>query len=79
MTVDLADGHVPRLVGIAVPMRGAHGCPAKNVLAALLSGRTVELLFAGNPRIRHAGVLVELYAGMVADALCTSGHVCPRF
>lgn len=62
-TLALADGRVLRLVGIETPLRGALGQQAKAALNDLVSGGTIDLRFAGNPRDRQGRVLAQIYAG----------------
>lgn len=73
-TLALADGRVLRLVGIETPLRGALRQQAKAALSDLVSGGTVELRFAGNPRDRQGRVLAQLYAG----ALWVQGELVRR-
>ncbi len=63
MTLNLADGRVLRLVGIDAPLRGALAQQAKAALDQLVSGRAVDLRFAGNPRDRRGRVLAQIFAG----------------
>jgi micrococcal nuclease len=73
-TLALTDGRVLRLVGIETPLRGALGQQAKAALSDLVSGGTVELRFADNPRDRQGRVLAQLYV----DALWVQGELVRR-
>ena len=76
MTLTLADGRTLRLVGIEAPLRGTLGQQAKAALAELVSGRTVDLRFAGNPRDRRGRALAQLYAS--AGSVWVQGELLRR-